>query len=101
METNLFLIDKIYGDIFLKKSLLFGLYKHVIKIKVGSNDKIFELDYSPDFLHKKIDLTLGKKLDYNYLIKWSEENNFNITFQAKSGLLRRKFLLLFGDKLVL
>lgn len=99
METNLFLIDKIYGDIFLKKSFLFGLFKKKISIKVGSNDKIFELKYNPDYLSKKLNLRLGSKLDYKYIIKWCEENDFDISFYAKSGLLRRKFLLLFGDKL--
>lgn len=100
MEKAVPLIDKIYGDIFLKKTYLFGFIKYKIRITALSNDKIVDVYFKPLKLQEKLNIKLGHKLDYKKIIEWSEDNGYEITFSAKSGLLRRKYLLLFGDKLV-
>jgi len=81
------LMTRLLGKIFLSKPVFFGMDEQKITVVVSPSLKVFP------FEEKKI-------LSLRELKRWSEENDFEISFTAETGKLKRDLLMGLGDVMV-
>ena len=94
------LINKLLGKIFLSKPVFFGVDNQKITLLVGPSMKVYGIYSSPDRLIKKFPFKEQNLLTPNELKRWSEDNDFTISFSAESPRLRRELSIAFGDVMV-
>lgn len=90
-------ITKMLGRIILTKKVFFGFDEQKLVIFVTPSLKIASIVASPSKLINKFPLVKGAVLNGDSVIKWSEENDFNITFTSQNSQLKMSLYNIFGD----
>lgn len=94
------IIKNLLGRIYLTKTILFGTIENKIIVVVSPSMKIFDIDATPKRLVKSFPFENERLLNSDELKKWSQENDFNITFSTDNRKLARKLMNEFGDVLM-
>ena len=94
------LMTKLIGKIFLSKPVFFGMDEQKITVIVSPSLKVYGIYASPNRLMKKFPFKEKKILSLRELKRWSEENDFEISFTAETGKLKRDLLMGLGDVMV-
>ena len=94
------LMTQLLGKIFLTKPVFFGIDEQKITVIVSPSLKVFGIYASPNRLMKKFPFEEKKIISLRELKRWAEENDFEISFTAETGKLKRDLLMGLGDVMV-
>jgi len=93
-------ILKLLGRIFLTKQVFFGMDEQKIAIIITPTLKIVSVVASPSKLVDKFPQKRQQFLNGDELIRWADDNGFEITFAAATPQLKHKLFNMLGDVMV-
>lgn len=94
------IISDLLGKIFLTRKTMFGLDEQQIVLIVSPSLKIFDINARPRRLLNKFPFEKNKILVSDELLKWANENGYNISFTSTVPSLNRRMMREFGDVMV-
>lgn len=96
MDKMMNILTELLGRIFLRKPTFFGLDEQKITLLVSPSLKVFGVFAKPERLVNKFPFEPKRFLNVDELIRWAEENKFEITYSAQSPRMKRVLTRIFG-----
>lgn len=81
------ILEKFTAKIFFKKTKFFGLKTYSAEITFTETLKIISVETNI----KNLPFKIKEKLDPNFVINWSKENKYTLSFESKNFKLKRLF----------